>query len=59
MKFLLKMIGIAVFVFGAIYGIWWVFIKYSFLSIFTFLFIVLSIVVLSGLGVALMNKVKE
>ena len=59
MGFLLKMIGASLFVLLAIYGIWWVFVKYSILTIFSFTFIVISILVLSGLGVSLMAKVGD
>ena len=53
---LLKIIGVALIVLGAIYGIWWVFVKYSLLTIFTFSFIVVAVVVLSGLTVSLLKK---
>jgi hypothetical protein len=57
--FIIKTIGIALLVLGALYGVWWIFIKYSILTIFSFVFIVVSLFVISGLGIALMNKVKE
>ena len=58
MGFIGKTIMIALAVIGALYGVWYVFVKYSILTIFSFIFIVISLIIISGLGVALMNKVK-
>lgn len=55
MGFLMKTMLVSLIVLAAVYGIWWIFVKYSLLTIGTFTFIVISLFVISGLAIALMK----